>query len=498
MNVKKCGLAFLVLVVMTVWTSDVRADKPAIDKGLVVFLAFDGAGGKAIKTTGPHKVIVTANGCKVDAAGNGAILDGQTFVRIGLPGGLEISEKTLAAWVNMSQSAKCSGAGIVTVQKRSAAGEPFDSIVWNERGKGWIFGSERHARSADSNVLEKSKPWVHIAAVYRKDDYVMYRNGKEIARLKGKGLVAFKDAEILIGRRHERPTDTFIGNIDEVYVFDRALAADEVASLYAAEKEHFDKLNAKLPNVTPPKPAQHRKRPPRVKPPAKPVKADPLPPLKDEPGFKSIFDGKTLKGWKAADMSYWSVEDGAITGTITKEHPSRRNHYLVCQEGKLGDFELKMRHRMVSPHRFNCGFQFRSEIFDGRIKNDCRGYQMDNNTGTPWLVRLYDEFGRHTLAMRGKRTVFDKAGKRTTTNIEGAGGPARFRLEDWHEYHLICRGPKITLKVNGRLVAEVIDNDPKQQDFSGIFAPQLHSGPPQKVQFKDIRIKLLDAGDGKK
>jgi len=41
-------------------------------------------------------------------------------------------------------------------------------------------------------------------------------------------------------------------------------------------------------------------------------------------------------------------------------------------------------------------------------------------------------------------------------------------------------------------VAEVIDNDPKQQDFTGIFAPQLHSGPPMTVQFKDIRLKRLD------
>ena len=31
--------------------------------------------------------------------------------------------------------------------------------------------------------------------------------------------------------------------------------------------------------------------------------------------FKSIFDGKTLAGWNAADMSYWSIEDGAITMT---------------------------------------------------------------------------------------------------------------------------------------------------------------------------------------
>ena len=28
---------------------------------------------------------------------------------------------------------------------------------------------------------------------------------------------------------------------------------------------------------------------------------------------KTIFDGKTLEGWKALNMSYWSVQDVAIT-----------------------------------------------------------------------------------------------------------------------------------------------------------------------------------------
>ena len=54
--------------------------------------------------------------------------------------------------------------------------------------------------------------------------------------------------------------------------------------------------------------------------------------------FVSIFDGETLNGWKAADMSFWSVEDGAITAKITEAKPTGRNHYLVYQAGKLGDF----------------------------------------------------------------------------------------------------------------------------------------------------------------
>ncbi|MBI2422657.1 MAG: DUF1080 domain-containing protein [Candidatus Hydrogenedentes bacterium] len=207
--------------------------------------------------------------------------------------------------------------------------------------------------------------------------------------------------------------------------------------------------------------------------------------------WKSIFDGKSFDGWQAADMSFWRIEDGALTAEITEAKPTARNHYLVYQGGKLANFELKVNHRILSDHDVNGGFQFRSEIFNGDIPDDCRGYQVDNNTKTDWLVRLYDEFGRHTLAWRGERTVFQEDGTPQTSKIESAQGPAKFKLEEWHEYHLICDGPKLTLKVNGALVAEAIDNDPKQQDFSGILAMQLHSGPPMKVQFKDIQLKVL-------
>lgn len=209
--------------------------------------------------------------------------------------------------------------------------------------------------------------------------------------------------------------------------------------------------------------------------------------------FVPLFDGETLNGWQAADMSFWSVEDDAITARITETKPTARNHYLVYEGGALEDFELTLQHRVVSEHSVNGGFQFRSEIFDGEIPDDCRGYQVDNNTQTDWLVRLYDEFGRHTLAWRGEQTVFGEDGTPTTTPIDAAKGAAWFDLGEWHSYHLICRGPEIILYVDGRLAAKVIDHDPKQQDFAGILALQLHSGPPMTVQFKDIRLKKLGA-----
>ncbi|MBL9136708.1 MAG: DUF1080 domain-containing protein [Verrucomicrobiales bacterium] len=211
-------------------------------------------------------------------------------------------------------------------------------------------------------------------------------------------------------------------------------------------------------------------------------------PASEDPGFQSLFDGISLQGWNAPDRTWWSIEDGAITGRITKDRPCTTNQYLVWTGGELADFELKLESRLTGEGGINNGFQFRSRVLpDG----DVAGYQMDNNLRTDWLVRLYDEFGRHTLAWRGKQTVFDTAGKAITEDLAEGSGPAWFKLEEWHEYHLTCLGPRIELRVNGRLAARVTDHDPRRADPQGALALQLHSGPPTQVQFRNIRLKIL-------
>ncbi len=101
-------------------------------------------------------------------------------------------------------------------------------------------------------------------------------------------------------------------------------------------------------------------------------------------GFKPIFDGKTLKGWKAPNMSYWSVEDGAITAESTKENPCKSNQFLVWQGGDVADFELKAKFRLAG-NRGNSGIQFRSKI----DKNGMGiGYQADILPGGPCAAPL--------------------------------------------------------------------------------------------------------------
>ena len=59
-----------------------------------------------------------------------------------------------------------------------------------------------------------------------------------------------------------------------------------------------------------------------------------------------IFDGKSLDGWKALDMNYWSVKDGAITATSSDKNPCTKNQFLVWQGGEIGNFVLKLKFRL--------------------------------------------------------------------------------------------------------------------------------------------------------
>ena len=147
---------------------------------------------------------------------------------------------------------------------------------------------------------------------------------------------------------------------------------------------------------------------------------------KEEEGFRPIFDGKTLEGWTTFDPAYWSVEDGAITAKITKEHPLSNNRYLIWKGatdapgGRLADFELKLKCRIRGDGAINNGFQFRSRLMDNGW--DVAGYQVDNNlninNGSPWLVRL-------TTSTDAKTWPTGASGRRSTSQVEARSSRSR-------------------------------------------------------------------------
>ena len=218
--------------------------------------------------------------------------------------------------------------------------------------------------------------------------------------------------------------------------------------------------------------------------------------LAQEAGFKAIFDGRTLYGWEAANMSYWSVKDGAITGQSTEKNPATDNQFLVWQLGQVDDFELILKYRIMGTPAANSGIQIRSRVEkDGHAV----GYQADIDLAGQYAGALYDERGRGMLAERGQKTVIDSDGKMTHTPLGDADALMNvIKKDDWNDYHIIASGNHIILKINGKVTAEVIDNDKAQRELYGVLALQLHAGPPMTVQFKDIKLKRLKLQDRKK
>ena len=212
-------------------------------------------------------------------------------------------------------------------------------------------------------------------------------------------------------------------------------------------------------------------------------------PRPDDEVWKKIFNGKTLEGWKAPDMSYFSVEDGAITGQTTREHNPPENQFIVWQGGTVDDFELRFKFRLFGP-KANSGMQFRSQV---RERGLVHGYQADMATAGPYLGAIWDEYGeRRSLAARGEKSVIDEAGQKTATRFAAAEGLLKgISLEDWNEYHITARGPHIVLRINGEVTAELEDRETGKAASSGVLAMPIIPGEPMKVQYKDIQLKVM-------
>lgn len=209
--------------------------------------------------------------------------------------------------------------------------------------------------------------------------------------------------------------------------------------------------------------------------------------------FESLFDGATLKGWNALDMSYWSVRDGAITGQSTPENPCTSNQFMVWQGGEVGDFELKLKFR-VKGNGGNSGVQFRSKLKPNGL---AVGYQADIYQSGPYLGGVCDELhnreGHELLTRNGQKTVINESGKRTASDLEQTATMKPWG--EWNEYHIIARGQHMILSINGVKCSELIDQEAGQFDLKGILGLQLRSGEPMTVQFKEIRLKQLSSAE---
>lgn len=212
----------------------------------------------------------------------------------------------------------------------------------------------------------------------------------------------------------------------------------------------------------------------------------------DEPGFKSIFDGVSLTGWKG-DPVYWRVENGALVGEITPETVIRSNTFIIWEGGQPQDFELKLEYRITPAG--NSGINYRSVVVPDPVTPTnafaMRGYQFDVDGRNRHTGNNYEEKGRLFLALRGQLTrVVGERPPVLVTTLGDNAALAQGISAEWNTVHIIVRGQTFIHLLNGTVMSIVMDDDAAHRPAAGKIGVQVHTGPPMKVEYRNIRLKL--------
>jgi hypothetical protein len=216
----------------------------------------------------------------------------------------------------------------------------------------------------------------------------------------------------------------------------------------------------------------------------------------DTEGFVSIFDGKSLTGWDG-DTNFWRVENGEIVGETTPEKVMKQNSFLIWRGEKVRDFELKLEFRLNGT---NSGVQYRSEELPAVGKWVLKGYQADIDFGGLYTGNVHDERGRgpgegHAVLSRRGQVTRLVAGPNYKV-VGNIGDPTMLRgvlnVNNWNRYHIIARGPVLMQFINDQLMAVAIDEDAKNFDAEGLIGLQMHTGPPFKLQYRNLMYRKIE------
>jgi len=174
--------------------------------------------------------------------------------------------------------------------------------------------------------------------------------------------------------------------------------------------------------------------------------------LAAQDGWISMFDGKTLDGWKANEHpESWTVRDGCITGDGDASHL-----FWMVREGENLEFKAEVK----IGHMGNSGMYFRTAFGPGFPK----GYEAQVNTSHSDPVKTGSLYGFHK--------IFDQL----------------IPDDVWGTQHIIAQGNHIIIKVNDKVVTDYVDE--KNTHTKGYCALQQHN-KGSVVQFRNLMFKSL-------
>lgn len=177
-------------------------------------------------------------------------------------------------------------------------------------------------------------------------------------------------------------------------------------------------------------------------------------------GWITLFDGKSLNGWKASEHpATFSVADGKIQVFGDRAHlfymGDVNNH-------NFKNFEFKV--SVMTTPGSNSGIFIHTAYQETDWPK--QGYEIQvNQTHTDWRKT------GSVYALQDVKETFVKD-------------------NEWYTEHVIVQGKKITVKVNDKVINEYIEPEGSTKLTGGTVALQGHD-PKSKVFYKDVMIKVL-------
>ena len=192
-----------------------------------------------------------------------------------------------------------------------------------------------------------------------------------------------------------------------------------------------------------------------------------------EPGFTSLFDGKTLNGWKllAKSGEGYLVQDGMIVC------PPKGGGNLFYDK-EFTDFVLRFEFQLEDGS--NNGLAIRSPLQEGNIAYDGIELQIIDNSS-----RRYKDI-----------QPWQKHG--SLYNVFPAKDGALKKVGEWNEEEVTVKGTTVKVVVNGKTILDVdkavVKDSKVLQKHPGLLRPSGYIGflgHDEPIKFRRIRIKEL-------
>jgi photosystem II stability/assembly factor-like uncharacterized protein len=206
-----------------------------------VTLSITDINGSSTKTIN-NMVTVNGNACEVETiAGNSFKSTAAGQYLSAPPLNVTTNQLTLSAWIKPTGN-QASFAGVIFSGSDGACGLNF--LSGNRLGYHWQDGAGSY--NWTGGPIAPVDQWIHVALVINPTSASVYLNGVAYTRSATHNAANF-DTSFLLGIDRGNSSRTFLGEMDEVCIYNRSLSQNEIRELMHLTRNHPDGLQVSDP-----------------------------------------------------------------------------------------------------------------------------------------------------------------------------------------------------------------------------------------------------------